>query len=83
MLSNAKMYHRFPFYGEELFDKVYNQSCGLQYGISVPLVNIIENNNEFVIEVAAPGMEKVDFKIELNRTIECYSDSLFVIKLDK
>ncbi|MFW5781200.1 MAG: Hsp20/alpha crystallin family protein [Bacteroidota bacterium] len=30
---------------------------------SLPAVNIHENNDEFIIEVAAPGMKKKDFKI--------------------
>ncbi|WP_317897676.1 Hsp20/alpha crystallin family protein [Aurantibacillus circumpalustris] len=31
----------------------------------VPSVNISENNKDFTIEMAAPGLEKKDFKIEL------------------
>lgn len=30
---------------------------------TLPAVNVIENDNEFQIEVAAPGMKKDDFKI--------------------
>ena len=30
---------------------------------SLPAVNIRENNDEFIIEVAAPGMKKKDFKV--------------------
>ncbi|ELR72465.1 Small heat shock protein [Fulvivirga imtechensis AK7] len=32
----------------------------------MPAVNIKENKNEFEVEVAAPGMSKKDFKIELD-----------------
>ena len=32
---------------------------------SVPAVNIMENNDAFTIEVAAPGLDKKDFKINL------------------
>jgi len=32
---------------------------------SIPAVNIIEDNDEFTIEVAAPGLNKKDFKIDL------------------
>ena len=31
---------------------------------TLPAVNVKENDNEFLIEVAAPGMSKNDFKIE-------------------
>ena len=33
--------------------------------ISTPAVNIVEGNDEFRIEVAAPGLNKDDFKINL------------------
>jgi len=32
----------------------------------VPSVNISENNKDFTIELAAPGLEKNDFKIEVD-----------------
>ena len=41
---------------------------------SVPSVNIIENGDHFIVEVAAPGLKKDDFKIELDNnllTISC------------
>jgi len=31
----------------------------------VPAINIIENENEFLVEVAAPGLTKDDFKIKI------------------
>ena len=36
---------------------------------SVPAVNVQEDENEYVIEVAAPGMKKDDFKVEVNNDI--------------
>ena len=36
---------------------------------STPSINIVENENEFVMEVAAPGMNKEDFKLELNNNV--------------
>tara|TARA_B100000963_G_scaffold248814_1_gene217869 strand:+ start:587 stop:1012 length:426 start_codon:yes stop_codon:yes gene_type:complete len=33
---------------------------------TLPAVNLIENNNNFSIELAAPGYDKKDFKIELD-----------------
>jgi len=38
-------------------------------GISIPAINVKEDENQFNIEVAAPGLEKKDFKIELNNNI--------------
>jgi HSP20 family protein len=34
-------------------------------GSTVPAVNIVETNDNFEIEVAAPGYSKEDFKVEL------------------
>jgi len=36
---------------------------------TLPAVNIKENENEFTVEVAAPGMNKKDFKINLDNNI--------------
>lgn len=38
-------------------------------GTTLPAVNIKENENEFVVELAAPGMTKKDFNIELENDI--------------
>lgn len=35
---------------------------------TLPAVNVQDTENEFVIEVAAPGLSKDDFKISLNHT---------------
>jgi len=36
---------------------------------TLPAVNIRENNDGFMVEVAAPGMKKEDFKIELDNNL--------------
>ncbi len=36
---------------------------------TLPSVNIKENNDEFKVEVAAPGFDKGDFKLELNHDL--------------
>ena len=40
-----------------------------QTGTSVPAVNIKETPEHFDVEVAAPGMKKEDFKVELNNNV--------------
>jgi HSP20 family protein len=35
----------------------------------VPAVNIKENENEFIVELAAPGLKKEDFKISLEKDV--------------
>lgn len=36
---------------------------------TLPAVNIRENDDEFVVEVAVPGMDKNDFKIDLENNL--------------
>ena len=38
---------------------------GLGFSAKLPSVNITENNEEYSIQLAAPGLEKKDFKIEI------------------
>ena len=42
----------------DLLDRNYNKS-------TVPAVNIKESENAFILELAVPGMDKKDFKVEL------------------
>ena len=44
-------------------------------GTTIPAVNIRETNDSFLVEMAAPGLKKEDFKIELNgNTLTITSD---------
>jgi HSP20 family protein len=45
-----------------------NQNFSLT-NTTIPSVNIKENENEFEVEMAAPGMSKDDFRIELNNSV--------------
>jgi len=38
-------------------------------GTTTPAVNISENDEEYLVEVAAPGMSKDDFKVELENNV--------------
>lgn len=38
-------------------------------GTTVPAVNIRETNNSYEVEMAAPGMKKEDFRVELDNNI--------------
>lgn len=54
------------FFGGDIFSSTKNSSF---IGNSLPAVNVKENNTNFQLEVAAPGMKKGDFKIELENNI--------------
>src|SRR5687768_14805502 len=52
-----------------LIDKFFNESLSRQGGSAysfVPKVDIIENEKAFELHVAVPGMNKDDFKVDLN-----------------
>lgn len=63
-LSNYNM----PSVLDEFFNKdVFNWGTNFaNTGNNLPAVNIRENAENFLVEMAAPGMEKKDFKIELD-----------------
>lgn len=42
---------------------------GTNIGTSIPAVNIQENDDNFMVAVAAPGKSKKDFKIELDNDV--------------
>ena len=53
------------FFGRDLMQNLFED----QPGISMPALNVVENNDNFRIEVAAPGLEKKDFKIDLENNV--------------
>ena len=52
------------FFPQDIFD--WGQSNFSESGTTLPAVNIKETNENYEVEVAAPGMTKEDFKIELD-----------------
>ncbi len=50
-------------FGLDLFDGDFNFPSRL--GITVPSANVVETPKEYNIELAAPGMERKDFNIEV------------------
>lgn len=55
------------FLTKDLWDWGVNNNS--MTGTSIPAVNIKENAESFEVEMAAPGMSKKDFKVELNGNI--------------
>ncbi len=50
-----------------LVDKFFNESLARTGGSTfIPKVDIIENSESYEIQLAVPGLNKEDFKIELN-----------------
>ncbi|GAF01778.1 Hsp20/alpha crystallin family protein [Saccharicrinis fermentans] len=70
-LSN-QAFPSFPSFFDRFFDNDlmdWSQSNLLGTQSTLPAVNVAENDIEFHIEVAAPGMKKDDFKLNYNNGI--------------
>lgn len=56
-------------------DNFFENNLGTEFmsnfntGITLPAVNIKETNDQFVLELAIPGMKKSDFSIEVDNKI--------------
>ena len=70
MLPTMKNKFRVPgllddFFGSDWF----NDRSNWDYQNNVPAVNISEDKDSYEIELAAPGIEKKDFKIDLHNNV--------------
>jgi len=54
---------------ELLNERIINGCVNENFRGTLPAVNIKENDNDFTIDIAAPGFEKKDFKIDLNNNL--------------
>ena len=60
------------FFGKN-FDSIIET---MSKGTMIPAVNVIENKDNYILEVAAPGLKKEDFKIDV-------ADNLLTISSEK
>ena len=59
-----------PSIWEDFFNNdLFNIPSFVAKGTTVPAVNISETDNEYTVEMAAPGMKKGDFKINLDNNV--------------
>ncbi|MDR2084845.1 MAG: Hsp20/alpha crystallin family protein [Bacteroidales bacterium] len=67
----------------KVFDDFFNTGIDRIKRIPVPSVNISEDDKEYVIEVAAPGKEKADFKVNLDNNVLTISSEIQKEKEEK
>ena len=48
-----------------LFNEIFDNELTYKKNSTVPAINVIEDDKEYIVEVAAPGMTKEDFNISL------------------
>lgn len=66
---NGNLLNSFPDLFNEFFNREFlnwGESNFSNTGTTLPAVNIKERKDDFEVEMAAPGMKKEDFKIELD-----------------
>ena len=69
MKRNGNLLNSFPVLFDEFFNRdLFNwgQSNSSDTNTTIPPVNIKETNDNYEVEVAAPGMTRKDFKVELD-----------------
>lgn len=54
---------------DDFFGGNYFNNTEAQNRRTVPAVNVKEDQDQYFIEVAAPGMKKEDFKVEVNNSV--------------
>ena len=54
-----------PLFKRDVFDFDMDMPPS-RLGINVPTANITENRREYIVELAAPGLDRKDFNIELD-----------------
>jgi HSP20 family protein len=67
---NNEPKHSFPnimenFFGKDIFDLISNNG----HTSSLPAVNILEGKEDYRIEVAAPGLKKSDFHLDIENNL--------------
>ena len=70
--SNGTYFPTVPSLFDDLFNRDWLDSSLANWrgnGASLPAVNVMETNDDFKIEVAAPGMKRDDFKVELDNNV--------------
>ncbi len=72
MKSNGTLLPTFPTLLDDLFTgDLFDSSLATwrNSGATLPDANVMETNDAFKIEVAAPGMKRDDFKVELDNNV--------------
>jgi len=70
MLPSLRTRSSWPSIVEEFINgDLFPRFFDLENRLSIPAVNIIENKDEYRIDVAAPGLDKEDFRINLENNV--------------
>lgn len=68
-MSNVRKYENQNWI-PSIFNDFFDNEWLVKPNFSTPAINVIENEKDYKVEVAAPGMNKEDFNIHLNENQE-------------
>ncbi|AXT58519.1 Hsp20/alpha crystallin family protein [Aquimarina sp. MMG015] len=70
-MSLIKRTDRLPLIFDDIFNTDWFGGIANEHkiGFNTPAVNVKESDNDFIIELAAPGLVKEDFNIELDNDV--------------
>jgi HSP20 family protein len=73
LIKNAPIFNTLPRFFDDFFTREVNGWEGAGNNSvtnsTIPSVNIVESTDAFAVEMAAPGMDKEDFLVELDNEI--------------
>ena len=69
--QNATLFPSLPSLLEDFLNRDWADSTleNRNYSATLPAVNVRETNENFIIDVAAPGMKRDEFKVELDNSV--------------
>lgn len=82
-LTNGGFFQPFSSIVENFFGRDFDDFFKLPKSAIVPAVNIIQSDKNYTVEVAAPGLKKDDFKIEVEDGVLTISAEKETEKEDK
>ena len=65
----------FSFVLDDFFTRGLGEFRNNDFALSTPATNIIQNEDSFVVELAAPGLKKEDFEIKVEKDVLSISAS--------
>lgn len=72
IIKKNENYPMFPSLFNDFFNRDWIDFNNRNFSTTqttIPFVNVMEHDDKFELEVAAPGFEKKDFKVELNHNV--------------
>ena len=60
-----------------VFDDLFYNDFMPRANATAPAINVVENDDQYIVELAAPGLKKEDFAVNINE------DGNLVIKMEK